>query len=183
MADKALPSPEVLRQLLRYEPETGKLFWLDRPLSFFKAGAKSAEWGQRKWNSRYAGQEAFTAVRNTGYYHGRIFDVGCQAHRVAWAIHHGQWPLGEVDHINGDRKDNRICNLRDIPKAHNQRNMKRNARNKSGVMGVFRVSPTRWLVSIQEQQVGRFACFGQAVKKRKAEEALRGFHANHGRAA
>jgi hypothetical protein len=183
MASKALPSPEVLRQLLRYEAETGKLFWRERDICWFAAGAKSADWAKRKWNTRYAGQEAFTAIRNTGYFHGRVFDTAYQAHRVAWAVHYGEWPGGEVDHINGVRTDNRIENLRDIPKRENQRNMKRNALNKSGVMGVLRISPTRWLVTIQEQYIGRFACFGQALKTRKAEEVRRGFHANHGRAA
>ena len=59
------------------------------------------------------------------------------AHRLAWALHTGSWPNGEIDHINGDESDNRLVNLRDTSKSVNQQN-KRNPRsdNKSGFMGV-----------------------------------------------
>ncbi len=59
------------------------------------------------------------------------------AHRLAWALHTGSWPSGEIDHINGDESDNRMVNLRDTSKSVNQQN-KRNPRsdNKSGFMGV-----------------------------------------------
>jgi len=136
----------------------------------------------KKWNTRYAGKPAMTALRNTGYLHGRIFDKGYQAHRVAWALAHGEWPKGEIDHINGVRTDNRIENLRDIPKAENQRNMKRNKRNKSGVPGLFRRKSGGWAVSIQGEYIGTFKCAGRAVAARKQAERERGFHPNHGRA-
>ena len=74
------PTPEQCRALLRYEPETGRLFWLPRPESMFTAG-----WHQRSWNTRYAGQEAFTATLD-GYKKGAMFDRVLYAHHVAWAV-------------------------------------------------------------------------------------------------
>ena len=60
------------------------------------------------------------------------------AHRVAWFIHYGEWPTGEIDHINGNRSDNRIANLRDVCKQSNIHNQTRPQKgNKSGFLGVM----------------------------------------------
>jgi len=58
------------------------------------------------------------------------------AHRVAWFLHHGAWPMGEIDHINGNAQDNRIANLRDVTHKENTRNMKRRSDNTSGITGI-----------------------------------------------
>ena len=58
-------------------------------------------------------------------------------HRVAWLISHGKWPDGDIDHINGDSLDNRLCNLRDVPENINVQNIRSAYRsNKSGYLGV-----------------------------------------------
>jgi hypothetical protein len=73
---KALPSPEVLRQLLRYEPETGKLFWLPRSEHWFRAtSGRSAIHACANWNARYAEREAFTSVDQNGYRVGTVLNV------------------------------------------------------------------------------------------------------------
>lgn len=117
MASKPLPSPEVLRQLLRYEPDTGKLFWLHRAADLFpsKSAAKS-------WNARFAGAEALATDNGQGYLAGRINGRPLKAHRVVWAISYGEWPIGEIDHINGNPGDNRIANLRAVGRTENTRN-------------------------------------------------------------
>jgi len=84
MAKKDLPTPEMLRNLLRYDPETGKLFWQERPVEMF--GGKDPQRAQKIFNTRYAGVEAFTCVNAVGYKNGRIFNQGLTAHRVAWAM-------------------------------------------------------------------------------------------------
>ena len=126
-------SPDVLRQLLRYEPETGKLFWLNRPLDAF--GGDARVW--RMWNKRFAGAEAFTADHGDGYRNGRIFSGHYRAHRVIWAMHTGEWPSEQIDHINGDRSDNRIANLRSVTVAENNKNRKSCKGSSSKYVGVY----------------------------------------------
>lgn len=106
MAKKSLPSPELLRKLLDYDPETGVLTWKERPRDFFES---DRNW--RWWNTRFSGASALSAIEGGGYKSGRIFGRPTKAHRVAWAIMNGSWPTGEIDHVNGDKTDNRISNL------------------------------------------------------------------------
>lgn len=154
MATRQLPSPEVLRQLLRYEPDTGKLFWRPRPAVMFKSGKGrySAERNATIWNTRFAGQEAFTALLSNGYPHGTIFGCQQRAHRVIWAIVHGREPKVHIDHINGDKADNRIVNLREADASENKYNIGIRTDNKSGYKGVhwFR-ERGRWIAGIRCQ--------------------------------
>lgn len=114
------PGISRLRELLSYSPETGGLFWLiDR--------GPRARVGQRAGSLSAQG---YCVVGVDG--HHNLF-----AHRIAWAIYHGSWPAGEVDHINGDRTDNRISNLRDVATHQNHQNMRKARRdNKTGLLGV-----------------------------------------------
>ena len=60
-----------------------------------------------------------------------------RAHRVAWYLMTGEWPDDTIDHINGNAKDNRWCNLRVVTQQTNNRNiLKPRAHNKLGVQGV-----------------------------------------------
>lgn len=118
MAKHPLPTPEELRQLLRYEPETGKLFWRERPQGWFE----NSDYG-KCWNGRNADQEAFAGKwDDRGYGQGSLMGKKLLAHRVAFALYYGRWPDGAVDHINRDKSDNRISNLRVATKAQNAAN-------------------------------------------------------------
>jgi len=76
-------------------------------------------------------------VGNDGYVRIRASGTRFLAHRLAWFYVHGTWPVGEIDHINGDRSDNRIANLRDVSRLTNRQNMRRaQADNRSGLLGV-----------------------------------------------
>ena len=68
MNTKSLPSPEMLNKLLRYDAETGKLFWKERHPSFFEG----CEIKSKRWNNRFSGKEALTAIETYGYKHGHI---------------------------------------------------------------------------------------------------------------
>lgn len=85
------------------------------------------------------------------------------AHRLAWLASHGSWPIGEVDHINGCRSDNRLSNLRCVDRSTNMQNQqKAQADNKtSGVLGVsYSSGRGKWVAQIQTNgkklQIGRF---------------------------
>lgn len=131
MSKKILPTPEELRQLLRYEPETGKLYWKERPASMFKTKQSHGT-----WNTRFAGKEAFTAVGTHGYRVGSVNYKTILAHRVVWAIHYGSWPSEFIDHVDNDGLDNRIDNLREATASENGMNRGRQENSTSGYKGV-----------------------------------------------
>ena len=136
MAKRILPTPEQLREILRYEPETGKLYWKARPVGMFSDGNTSAEANCKSWNTKWSGKEAFTAINDSGYRCGRVFDRMYRAHRVIWAVHYGEWPEGQIDHIDNDRLNNRIGNLREATNSENTRNQGIRKANTSGFKGV-----------------------------------------------
>ena len=185
MTAKNLPSPDLLRKLLRYDPDSGKLYWRERTPDMFTDGKRSAEESCKAWNSRYSGKEAFTAFRN-GYPHGSIFSSIYSAHRVGWAIYFGECPVDEIDHINGICSDNRIKNLRSVSRSENMKNQKLRLRNTSGVCGVhWHSAKGKWQAYITSQgkniHLGYFTDKDDAIAARKAAEVKYGFHANHGR--
>lgn len=180
---------EQLRQLLRYEPDTGRLFWLRRDVGLFhETEGRTARNAFGIWNSRYAGKEAFTADDGLGYKCGRVFGQKLKAHQVIWAIFHGVWPDDFIDHINGIRSDNRIANLRVVTRAENAKNSRESARNKSGATGVgWHARDGVWAARIRVDghliHLGTFKDFDAAVAARKEAERRHGFHQNHGRKA
>ncbi len=179
MASKELPAPNVLRQLLRYEPETGKLFWKPRSRDHFKTNRSHAT-----WNARYAGAEAFTAFDGHGYRTGAVNYRQLKAHQVIWAMEKGEWP-SFIDHINGKRADNRIGNLRDVSRADNQRNHKMHVTNSSGQMGVcWHERAGKWCAYIDNGRrfhLGLFEALEDAIAARRKAEKDIGFHENHGK--
>lgn len=181
MAKKPLPSPEVLRQLLRYEPETGKLFWKERGVEWFKTPRDC-----KIWNSNWAFSEALTAINSNGYAIGSVLGGRCRAHRVAWAIATGEWPENDIDHINGIRSDNRLKNLRSVTRSENGRNRAKSGRNTSGTLGVYWSDYYgKWVAKISDGTknvfLGAFEQIEDAENSRKMAEKVLGYHKNHGR--
>lgn len=170
MARKALPSQAELLQLLDYDPETGALTWRSRP-------------DHPAFNTRWAGMPAFTAVER-GYKQGRIFGALHYAHRIIWRMVTGE-VADDIDHINGDRSDNRMENLRNVSRTENMRNRRLTARNQTGVHGVRPTDYGTWQVYIgaggkRTKCVGSFPTKEQAIAARKNWEVKLGYHPNHG---
>ena len=126
---------ESLRTLLAYDPETGIFTW------------KIA-------NSRCVKVGQIAGARSTvGYWEVRWNGGRSQkAHRVAWLYVHGRWPNGYIDHINGDRGDNRIANLREATNAENVANAPPRSDNTSGIKGVYwDRRRSRWAVRVRRR--------------------------------
>jgi hypothetical protein len=97
-------SIEYLEKIFLYNPDLGVLIW-------------------RKDNSRRGAGNIAGCKSKDGYivvgHAGRQY----RAHRIIWALHHSEWPAGDLDHINCDKTDNRIANLRLCDDTQNQRNV------------------------------------------------------------
>jgi hypothetical protein len=140
------------------------------------------------WNVNYANKEAFTCVGNNGYLQGRVFNMLFLAHRVVWALSYDAWPSKHIDHIDGNRTNNSISNLREVDDLENAKNQKRHIDNKSGVTGVYLDGRSgKWLATImgsgKRKHLGLFCNIDDAIEARKRAEKHYGFSPNHGRAA
>ena len=178
--DDWLAQGRALALLLRYDPRTGKLYWRRRPRHLFKS---DQSW--RTWNTRYADTEAFTAQETSGYHRGAIFGKLFKAHRVIWAIVHGEWPKHNIDHIDGNPSNNRIENLRDVPQSENVKTLSRASHNTSGITGVHWCNTwNRWIAKIKingkTKTLGQFKNREDAIAARAKANELYGFTPRHG---
>ena len=174
MTTKELPTVAYLRKRIRYEPKTGKLFWLD------------CDDMSNRWKAQFAGKEAFTAVCG-GYRIGSVDDAKFKAHRIAWAIHYGELPSGQIDHKNGVRSDNQIENLRLATQQENMRNRTINRNNTSGTCGVsWCKRQKKWKAQIKVGgrliHLGYFQSIDDAKAAREAASVRYGFSDRHGTA-
>jgi hypothetical protein len=157
-----------IKKYLRYDAETGKIFW------------KLNKGGNGK-----AGNEAGWMDKG-GYFIIEINRKKYKAHRIAWLLTYGSWPEDEIDHINGNTKDNRLENLRDVSHRENLRNKKIYKNNTSGTIGVsFDKSKQGYQASIQingkSKNLGVFKNKEEAIAARAAANIKYNFHENHGR--
>lgn len=185
MRDTQLPSPATLRQQLRYEPKTGRLFWRERSPDSFADGKYPKERSCSAWNSRFAGKEAFKRANKYGYRNGQVNNIQMKAHRVVWAICKGEWPQAHIDHINGDTGDNRIENLRDVSASVNMRNAKMSKNNTSGHTGVtWNKKNSKWYAQGRAKgrylHLGSFDSIEDAVQAREDFNRQNGYTERHG---
>lgn len=185
MAKNPIPTPDELRQLLRYEPDTGRFFWLTRP----EDDPRMLRRLTRNWNARFAGKEAFLTISKRGYYSCTLVNRHVYAHRAAWAIHHGHWPDGPIDHIDGDPLNNRIENLRVVTDLENRRNVRPYSgsirKSRTGCVGVWwddKRKAYQAYITLRGKRInlGRHSAFEDAQKVRKQAEQDLGYHPNHG---
>lgn len=166
---KTLPEAKFLRACVSYSPKTGLLHWKRRPKTHF---VDSHAWAN--WNNQHAGKQAFGGRLNRGYLRGKIDGVSYLAHRIIWKIQTDAEPKF-IDHINGDRSDNRWINLRDVTAAENGRNRLIKPDSKNPYPGV-RKDKRGWSVTIgRTKHVGTFYSEGEAIEARKAAEADLGY--------
>lgn len=134
-----------LKTLLRYEPETGDFYWIRKPARRILIGARAG-------------------YISKGYMCIRIEHRIYFSHRLAWLFINGQWPVDEIDHIDGNPMNNKIANLRQATRAQNLANI-RKTWSASGLRGVSWHKHTRkWRVHIQGKEIGRFATKEEAAR-------------------
>lgn len=151
-------------------------------MNYFDRISYSSETGDLTWAVSGRGIKIGRVagfITSEGYRTIKLGRVAYPAHRLAWFIHNGTWPTGYIDHINGDRSDNRIKNLRDGDHSLNMQN-KRKAMNNNkscGLLGVtWNKQHKRWqskiMVNKQFHHVGLFSTPEEAhaaylIKKRQ----------------
>lgn len=182
--DETLPV-ELLRELIDYDPQTGAMHWKPRLPKHSPSGYRTSEGNCANFNAKHAGAPALTAVKRKGYLGGVCLGFRVLAHRVAWAIATGNWPLHHIDHIDGNPANNAIANLRDVTNAVNHKNVKLQENNSTGWCGVRQFSSGKWNARIKidgrEVSLGTYATKAEAVAARKAGQRALGFHENHGK--
>ncbi|EQC4020314.1 TPA: HNH endonuclease signature motif containing protein [Enterobacter hormaechei] len=119
-----------LKSIIFYNPLTGEFFWKSRDRKEFTSDRIF-----KSWNSTYSGKKCGSLTNK--YLTIRIKNSLFYCHRLAWAIHFGEWPENDIDHINMDKTDNRISNLRMTSRGQNMSNMAATRANTSGFIGVY----------------------------------------------
>ena len=157
---------ELFRQLFHYNKDTGVI-------------TNATTRGSRAKIGNIAG-----GIEN-GYRRVSVQSKSIGAHNIIYIMHNGDTPKGlEVDHIDHNRQNNRIENLRLVTRLENNHNKTLSKRNKSGTHGVRRIENGKWRVVIMSNRkkihLGYFHEKDEAIRARKQAEIKYGYHKNHG---
>ncbi len=164
---------ETIRSRLRYDPESGNLFWLES--------------GNKRWDSRRAG-----TIAGCPYEHRKsgkayiVIRIGKSksylAHRIAFFLMTGKWPH-LIDHANGNGCDNRWVNISDADRNVNARNAMLQSRNDTGIPGVYLRGGRFRVIAKSEGKakgLGTFTNIFDAACAKKSFELANGYSAGHG---
>jgi hypothetical protein len=151
---------ERLKSVVRYDPDAGLFVWLVSNNISYKIG------------------DVCGTYRKDGYIHIKTDGRSYLAHRLAWLYVYGNWPTGQIDHIDGMRHNNRLANLRDVSQSVNLHNQKKaRVDSKSGHLGVYwNNSDRKWMAQItsngSQRCLGYFSDITDAIAARLAAEAI-----------
>ena len=155
---------------LSYDPITGYIIWIA------KGNSKKVIIGNRAGSVSPYGHRVIR-------WNGLLFPE----HLVIWRLHYGVWPVGYIDHINHNEQDNRLINLRDVPKCVNNRNQSKRSNNTTGHPGVWinKLNSRKKFMSevtFEGKRVHLQAHYSieEAINRRKEVLKEYGFHPNHG---
>lgn len=157
-----LPPVDELRRIFEYDSETGLLTWkTDRFNRLRRCVAKAGEVA----GAFHHGYQLISlgSREDRAYFH---------AHRIAWKLFHGEEPPSQIDHIDRNRRNNAIANLRAASQSGNAANRSVAKDNKSGCPGVmWDTRLKKWKAYIKRTHLGYFTEFQAAVAARKKAAA------------
>ena len=153
-----------LKEVLSYDEMTGQFVWINPKTNRLKIG-DVAGW-----------------LNNKGYLHIKIGKASYKCHRLAWLYVYGEFPDGQLDHVNGNKNDNRINNLRSVSNKENGENRKLHSSNTSGHRGIsWNKKSNKWTATVrhlgQLHHIGQYSVLEDAVKAVK--EARNLFFTHH----
>jgi len=155
-----------LKKVLSYNSDTGVFTWLVSNSPRVKVGSRAGH------------------INSLGYTIIGINNKLYNAHRIAWLYEYGEFPQKHIDHINGDRSDNSIDNLRDVSQHSNSKNGRISKNNTSGHNGVYK-QLNSYIAKIKvlgkSLHIGSFKDKEDAIKARQEANIKYGFHENHGK--
>lgn len=154
-----------MNNVFAYNPESGHITWLINAAKNVRAGSIAG----------YIHNDHRNQYRVVTYKRKLM-----KAHRLAWFLHYGEWPDGQIDHINGNGLDNRICNLRIVDTQGNQKNRVVAVNSTSGFTGVVKDKRTgNWNARIKingkESRLGAYKTHYAACYARHAANIEHGF--------
>jgi len=161
LTTKDLPQ-EVLKELLVYDSGTGIFTW------------------NKYRNSKAVKGGIAGGINPRGYRVIKVNNKTYKEHRLAWLYEYGYFPECDIDHINRDKGDNRLCNLREVSRSCNVRNIGNISSNTSGIKGVRKHNQMeQWVVRItannKDYYLGCYKDFTEAVCHRLAVEQCLGW--------
>lgn len=168
-----------LDKALRYDRDSGILFWKKRDISEFKN-----EHDMNCMNTKFHGKPA-GSINNKGYLIIHFSSGHILSHRAIFIMEYGYEPK-LIDHIDGNRINNKIDNLREVDYIGNSKNKGISKRNKTGHLGVcWHKTKKKYQSNIRVNwkliHLGTFSDIKDAIKARKEAEEKYGFHENHGK--
>ena len=174
-ANTILPSADLLREFFDYDPLTGLLTWRKRDLSHFVSQRLC-----NTWNRTFAGKPAGWTNAN-GYLATKILTVSYLIQRIVWKIVTGDEPPEQIDHIDGNRTNNRFENLRGANALESARNRTVHKNNKLGLKGVTKRGNTyisRMYNQGKDAYIGTFKTAEEASEayERKSKEIYGKFY-------
>lgn len=162
---------DIVKRFFRYNPDTGEF----HRIAFVN-----------NQGVLYSRESAVESKHQHGYFIAVVNGKRYRVHHLIFLYMTGSMPDKDVDHINGDRIDNRWCNLRLVDRVDNQRNQGVRTDNLTGRTGVYWYPPlnkyqAQITVNGKRIHLGYFEQQDDAITARQAAEVKHGFHANHGK--
>lgn len=187
-------SHSLIKELLYYDEKEGQLYWKIRGQHLFSPTIKTKQQSANAWNARYAKTKALSSEVGDGYRSGCINidnkKYRISHHRAVWFLNYGYWP-NNIDHIDHNKENDKLENLRDVTPLENSQNVSMHKTNKSGITGISHRLVNgewngKWRAIVwnnrKRKYLGDFTSKEEAIKARENFlSSVNTYHPNHGK--